>query len=174
MDRAHRHAGGADASIDRLYRQLRKGNPSCDYGVSAAAGVCGDVPDRDAGFLETEFAVAGTRSPCEPHAYVSRKSTKGAESNRAVAEAGRPGPAGGWDTHEVSNPLAAILGYSELLADFPTLSAEDQRCAEEIQVQARHAHAAVISLRNTLRTAPSELQIPLDEHPTVSDKDSAT
>jgi len=75
-------------------------------------------------------------------------------------------------THEVSNPLTAILGYSELLADFPALSAEDQRCAEEIQVQVRHAHAAVISLRNTLRTAPSGLRIPLDEHPTVSDKDS--
>jgi signal transduction histidine kinase len=75
-------------------------------------------------------------------------------------------------THEVSNPLTAILGYSELLADFPTLSAEHQRCAEEIQVQVRHAHAAVISLRNTLRAAPSELRIRLDEHPTVSDKDS--
>jgi len=96
MDRAHRHAGGADASIDRLCRLLRKGNPSGDYGVSVAAGVCGDVLDRDVGFLETEFAVAGTRSSCEPHAYVSRKSSRGAESNRAVAEAGRPGPAGGW------------------------------------------------------------------------------
>jgi len=77
-------------------------------------------------------------------------------------------------THEVSNPLTAILGYSELLADFPALSAEDQRCAEEIQVQVRHAHAAVISLRNTLRTAPGVLPIPLDEPPTARDKDSAT
>jgi hypothetical protein len=76
-------------------------------------------------------------------------------------------------THEVSNPLTAILGYSELLADVPTLSAEDRRCAQEIQVQVRNAHAAVISLRNTLKTGPSELRIPLDEHPTVSDKDSS-
>src|SRR4029077_6579364 len=96
MDRAYRHAGGVNASIDRLCRLLRKGNPSGDCGVSAAAGVCGDVPDRDVGFLETEFAVAGTGPSCEPYAYVSRKSTGGAESNRAVAEAGRPGPAGGW------------------------------------------------------------------------------
>jgi hypothetical protein len=76
-------------------------------------------------------------------------------------------------THEVSNPLTAILGYSELLADVPTLSAEDRRCAQEIQVQVRNAHAAVISLRNTLKTGLSELRIPLDEHPTVSDKDSS-
>jgi len=76
-------------------------------------------------------------------------------------------------THEVSNPLTAILGYSELLADVPTLSPEDRLCAQEIQVQVRHAHAAVVSLRNTLRSAPSELRIPLEEHPTVSDKDSS-
>ena len=73
-----------------------KGIPPAITAFRLAAGVCGDVPDRDVGFLETEFAVAGTRSSCEPHAYVSRKSTRGAESNRAVAEAGRPGPAGGW------------------------------------------------------------------------------
>ncbi|HEY1470813.1 MAG TPA: histidine kinase dimerization/phospho-acceptor domain-containing protein [Candidatus Acidoferrum sp.] len=76
-------------------------------------------------------------------------------------------------THEVSNPLTAILGYSELLADVPTLSVEDRQCAQEIQVQVRNAHAAVVSLRNTLKTAPSESQMPLDEHPTVSDKDSS-
>ena len=76
-------------------------------------------------------------------------------------------------THEVSNPLTAILGYSELLADVPTLSEDDRQCAQEIQVQVRHAHAAVVSLRNTLRSAPNELRIPLDEHPTVSDKESS-
>jgi signal transduction histidine kinase len=120
------------------------------------------------------IAVAGTRSPCEPQAYVSRKSTKVQNriaQSQKLAALGRQAAGA---THEVSNPLTAILGYSELPADFPILSAEDQRCAEEIQVQVRHAHAAVISLRNTLRTAPSELRIPLDEHPTVSDKDSAT
>lgn len=54
-------------------------------------------------------------------------------------------------THEVSNPLTAILGYSELLADIPTLSAEDRESARTIQQQVHHAQAAVISLRNTLR-----------------------
>src|SRR5215467_7467343 len=104
LDRAHRHAGGANASIDRLCRLLRKGNSSGDYGVSVAASVCGDVPDRDVGFLETEFAVTGTGSSCEPHAYVSRESTRGTGSNRAVAEAGRPGPAGGWGYSRSQQP----------------------------------------------------------------------
>lgn len=58
-------------------------------------------------------------------------------------------------THEVSNPLTAILGYSELLADLPALSAEDRQCAQEIQAQVHRAQAAVISLRNTLRTPAS-------------------
>jgi hypothetical protein len=61
-------------------------------------------------------------------------------------------------THEVSNPLTAILGYSELLADLPALSAEDRQCAQEIQAQVHCAQAAVISLRNTLRTPASVRQ----------------
>jgi signal transduction histidine kinase len=64
-------------------------------------------------------------------------------------------------THEVSNPLTAILGYSELLADIPTLSAEDRQCAQEIQVQVHRAQAAVISLRNSLR-APSSAHHAVD------------
>ena len=54
-------------------------------------------------------------------------------------------------THEVSNPLTAILGYSELLGDIPTLSARDRESAKAIQQQVHNAQAAVISLRNTLR-----------------------
>ncbi len=70
-------------------------------------------------------------------------------------------------THEVSNPLTAILGYSELLADIASLSAEDRQCAQEIQVQVHRAQAAVISLRNSLRTPSSAHQI-------VGDKVSAS
>ena len=61
-------------------------------------------------------------------------------------------------THEVSNPLTAILGYSELLTDLPALSAEDRQCAQEIQAQVHCAQAAVISLRNTLRAPASVRQ----------------
>ena len=68
-------------------------------------------------------------------------------------------------THEVSNPLTAILGYSELLADVPTLSAGDRQCAQEIQVQVHRAQAAVISLRNTLRTPSSGEQMVDDVGP---------
>jgi signal transduction histidine kinase len=57
--------------------------------------------------------------------------------------------------HEISNPLTAILGYSELLADIPSLSAEDLGNARAIQVQVHRAQAAVNSLRNTLRGAPA-------------------
>jgi signal transduction histidine kinase len=70
-------------------------------------------------------------------------------------------------THEVSNPLTAILGYSELLADIPALSAQNRQCAKEIQLQVHLAQAAVISLRNTL-------QRPAAAHHTSGDKGSET
>jgi signal transduction histidine kinase len=53
--------------------------------------------------------------------------------------------------HEISNPLTAILGYSELLADIPSLTPDDRRQAEAIQRQVHHAQAAVNSLRDSLR-----------------------
>jgi hypothetical protein len=62
-------------------------------------------------------------------------------------------------THEVSNPLTAILGYSELLADIPSLSPQDRHCAQEIQVHVHRAQAAVISLRNTLRRPPANQRV---------------
>jgi len=59
-------------------------------------------------------------------------------------------------THEISNPLTAILGYSELLSDVPSLSQEDRKNALLIQEQVRSAQAAVSSLRNTLyKNAPT-------------------
>jgi signal transduction histidine kinase len=53
--------------------------------------------------------------------------------------------------HEISNPLTAILGYSELLADIPSLSDEDRAQAQQIREQVHRAQAAVTSLRNTMR-----------------------
>ena len=55
--------------------------------------------------------------------------------------------------HEISNPLTAILGYSELLADIPVLTAEERRCAEGIQQQVHRAQAAVTSLRDLGRNS---------------------
>src|SRR5258708_30911448 len=49
--------------------------------------------------------------------------------------------------HEINNPLTAIFGYSGLLADNPTLSPQERRCAHEIQQQVRLAQSAVSSMR---------------------------
>jgi signal transduction histidine kinase len=59
--------------------------------------------------------------------------------------------------HEISNPLTAILGYSELLADIPSLTQEDRENSVLIQQQVHRAQAAVSSLRNSPRSdgAPS-------------------
>lgn len=53
--------------------------------------------------------------------------------------------------HEISNPLTAIFGYSELLTDIPTLTPDDRASAQLIQQQVHQAQAAVNSLRNSLR-----------------------
>jgi len=65
--------------------------------------------------------------------------------------------------HEISNPLTAILGYSELLTDVPSLSPPDRESAQVIQKQVHHAQSAVNSLRNMLRK-PDSL------HPTEAGK----
>lgn len=60
--------------------------------------------------------------------------------------------------HEISNPLTAILGYSELLIDVPSLSPPDRESAQIIQQQVHRAQAAVNGLRDSLRnpaTMPS-------------------
>ena len=53
--------------------------------------------------------------------------------------------------HEISNPLTAILGYSELLTDIPSLTTDDRANARNIQQQVHRAQAAVNSLRSVLR-----------------------
>ena len=66
-------------------------------------------------------------------------------------------------THEISNPLTAILGYSELLTDVPSLSPPDRESAQIIQKQVHRAQAAVNSLRNSLRKEDSPHPTPVGE-----------
>ena len=53
--------------------------------------------------------------------------------------------------HEISNPLTAIFGYSELLTEIPSLTPEDRANAQLIQQQVHRAQEAVNSLRDSLR-----------------------
>jgi len=66
-------------------------------------------------------------------------------------------------THEISNPLTAILGYSELLTDIPSLSPPDRESAQIIQKQVHRAQAAVNSLRKSLRNPDSPHPTPVGE-----------
>jgi signal transduction histidine kinase len=68
-------------------------------------------------------------------------------------------------THEISNPLTAILGYSELLADISSLAPEDRESAQAIRKHVHLAQDAVNSLRLTLRSTASQ-------HPILSDRPS--
>jgi hypothetical protein len=67
--------------------------------------------------------------------------------------------------HEISNPLTAIFGYSELLTDIAALSTEDRANAQLIQQQVHRAQDAVNSLRDTLRQNSSPAQLLIDKKP---------
>lgn len=67
--------------------------------------------------------------------------------------------------HEISNPLTAIFGYSELLTDIPSLTPEDRSNAQLVQQQVHRAQAAVTSLRNSLRQNPSPIPFVIDKKP---------
>jgi signal transduction histidine kinase len=54
-------------------------------------------------------------------------------------------------THEISNPLTAILGYSELLRENPTLTREERNSVRDIQEQVRQAQAAITGMRRFVR-----------------------
>ena len=58
--------------------------------------------------------------------------------------------------HEISNPLTAILGYSELLRENPTLPPEGRQFAQGIQQQVRRAQAAVNSMRDLATPSPGK------------------
>ncbi len=54
-------------------------------------------------------------------------------------------------THEISNPLTAILGYAELLRDIPTLTQVERRSVEDIHEQVHAAQAAINGMRRFVR-----------------------
>lgn len=58
--------------------------------------------------------------------------------------------------HEINNPLAAILGYSELLASEPTLRGEQSAMAEKIGQHARRTRDLVSDLLSFSQQSPSE------------------
>jgi signal transduction histidine kinase len=54
-------------------------------------------------------------------------------------------------THEISNPLTAILGYAELLRDSPALTPQERHTVEDIQEQVHRAQAAINGMRRFVR-----------------------
>ena len=58
--------------------------------------------------------------------------------------------------HEINNPLAAILGYSELLASQPSLEGEQASMAQRIGQQARRTRDLVADLLSFSQQSPSE------------------
>jgi signal transduction histidine kinase len=68
----------------------------------------------------------------------------------------------GGAAHEINNPLTAILGYSELLAEDATAGEKTRRLAEKIREQARRTKTLVNNLLSFARQVPSEQRSPLD------------
>ena len=58
--------------------------------------------------------------------------------------------------HEINNPLAAILGFSDLLADDETLPAKARSTASKIREQARRTKTLVGNLLSFARQVPAE------------------
>lgn len=54
-------------------------------------------------------------------------------------------------THEISNPLTAIMGYAELLRDNRTLTREEHQCVADMQEQVHRAQAAINGMRKFVR-----------------------
>jgi signal transduction histidine kinase len=68
----------------------------------------------------------------------------------------------GGAAHELNNPLTAMLGYSELLAE-SGLSEEQQTLASKIAQQVRRTRALISSLLNFARQVPAEkIQVDLN------------
>ncbi|MGB7845317.1 MAG: histidine kinase dimerization/phospho-acceptor domain-containing protein [Candidatus Acidiferrum sp.] len=65
--------------------------------------------------------------------------------------------------HEISNPLTAIFGYSDLLTDIASLSPEDRAQARLIQQQVHRAQSSVNGLRNSLRQSSSPAALLIDK-----------
>ncbi len=58
--------------------------------------------------------------------------------------------------HEINNPLAAILGFSDLLADDPTIPDKARLTASKIRDQARRTKTLVGNLLSFARQVPAE------------------
>ena len=58
--------------------------------------------------------------------------------------------------HEINNPLAAILGFSDLLADDPTIPEKARATAAKIRDQARRTKTLVRNLLSFARQVPPE------------------
>jgi signal transduction histidine kinase len=58
--------------------------------------------------------------------------------------------------HEINNPLAAILGFSDLLADDPTVPEKARATAAKIREQARRTKTLVGNLLSFARQVPAE------------------
>jgi signal transduction histidine kinase len=58
--------------------------------------------------------------------------------------------------HEINNPLAAILGFSDLLADDPTIPEKARITASKIRDQARRTKTLVGNLLSFARQVPAE------------------
>jgi signal transduction histidine kinase len=58
--------------------------------------------------------------------------------------------------HEINNPLAAILGYSDVLLEEPTASDNSRRLAEKIRDQARRTKELVSKLISFAQPLPAE------------------
>jgi two-component system NtrC family sensor kinase len=74
----------------------------------------------------------------------------------------------GGAAHEINNPLTAILGYSELLADDPAMGERTRSLAEKIREQARRTRTLVNNLLSFARQSPSEQRSTIDINTVVN------
>jgi signal transduction histidine kinase len=74
----------------------------------------------------------------------------------------------GGAAHEINNPLTAILGYSDLLADDPAMGERARGLAEKIREQARRTKTLVNNLLSFARQVPSEQRATLDINTVVN------
>jgi signal transduction histidine kinase len=70
--------------------------------------------------------------------------------------------------HEINNPLTAILGYSDLLIDDPSVGNRAHSLAEKIRDQARRTKTLVNNLLSFARQVPSEQRSLVDVNAVVT------
>jgi two-component system NtrC family sensor kinase len=70
--------------------------------------------------------------------------------------------------HEINNPLTAILGYSELLAEDPAATPEQREFAEKIKQQARRTKVITTNLQSFSSQEPERKRQSVDVNSVVS------